>query len=417
MGYLTNYEKFVFATPHLTPHRIAGSLSVYGQKWQLRCETGEGILEFGIQFFPSVGPAETPADRYWSEALYLTQLAEQLGYTSVRTVEHYFHSYGGYSPSPLVFLSAAAAVTQSIRLITGAVLPVFNNPLKLAGEIGMVDAISRGRLEVGFARAFLPHEFARFGISMDESRARFEEGLDQVRRLLEEERVTSDGNFHAFKEVTSLPRPTQKPRPPFWVAALSTTESFETCGRRGDFLMAIPLVGSATAKLLALYRNAWTAAGHPGRGKVMLAFNMFCAPNSEAAVSTAKPHHTQYLNAITSAAAEWRSGISSRDYPNYQKMFEALAAETFESSVEKRSAWIGTPHDIRAAIAEYDEAVGGFDAASLQVNFGALQMKDAEASMRLFASEVMPYFANRLGARVDQAPAIPADRSVYVTVG
>ena len=52
-------------------------------------------MEFGIQFFPSVGPAETPADRYWSEALNLTRLAEQLGYTSVRTVEHYFHPYRG----------------------------------------------------------------------------------------------------------------------------------------------------------------------------------------------------------------------------------------------------------------------------------------------------------------------------------
>ena len=49
------------------------------------------------------------------------------------------------------------------RLVTGAVLPIFNHPLKLAGEIGMLDAISGGRLDVGFARAFLPHEFRRFG--------------------------------------------------------------------------------------------------------------------------------------------------------------------------------------------------------------------------------------------------------------
>src|SRR6478609_6606822 len=188
-------------------------------------------MEFGVQFFPAVGPDQKGADHYWREALELTQLAEQLGFTNVRTVEHYFLSYGGYSPNPLVFLSAAAAVTRSIRLVTGAVLPVFNNPLKLAGEIGMVDAISGGRLEVGFARAFLPHEFARFGISMDESRARFEEGLEQVRRLLEDEHVSADGQVHSFKDVTSLPRPTQKPRPPFWVAALSTPESFESCGR------------------------------------------------------------------------------------------------------------------------------------------------------------------------------------------
>lgn len=350
-------------------------------------------MEFGIQFFPSVGPEDKPADRYWSEALYLTQLAEQLGYTNVRTVEHYFHRYGGYSPNPLVFLSAAAAVTRTMRLVTGAVLPVFNNPLKLAGEIGMVDAISGGRLEVGFARAFLPHEFARFGISMDESRARFEEGLEQVRRLLEDEHVSADGQFHSFKDVTSLPRPTQKPRPPFWVAALSTTESFESCGRRGHYLMAIPLVGSAMAKLLALYREAWMAAGHPGRGKVMLAFNMYCAPTSEAAVANAKTHHTHYLNQIAAAAADWRSGVASRDYPNYQKMIEALSAETFETSVEKRSAFIGTPQDIRNAIAEYNQAVGGFDVASLQINFGAMKVEDAEASLRLFAREVIPHFA------------------------
>jgi alkanesulfonate monooxygenase SsuD/methylene tetrahydromethanopterin reductase-like flavin-dependent oxidoreductase (luciferase family) len=127
----------------------------------------------------------------------------------------------------------------------------------------------------------------------------------------------------------------------------------------------------------------------------MLAFNMYCAPTSEAAVAVAKPYHTHYLNQIAAAAAEWRTGISSRDYPNYQKMIEALAAETFETTVEKRSAWVGTPDQIRTAIAEYDEAVGGFEIASMQVNFGAMAVADAEASMRLFAREVMPHFTKR----------------------
>ena len=219
-------------------------------------------MEFGVQFFPAVGPDQKGADHYWREALELTQLAEQLGFTNVRTVEHYFLSYGGYSPDPLIFLSAAAAVTRSLRLVTGAVLPVFNHPLKLAGQIGMVDAISGGRLEVGFARAFLPHEFARFGISMDESRARFDEGLDLIRRLLEEEEVTARGRFHSFEGATSLPRPTQKPRPPFWIAALSTRESFENAGTLGHYLMGIPLVGAHMQGLLQIYRDAWTRAGH-----------------------------------------------------------------------------------------------------------------------------------------------------------
>jgi alkanesulfonate monooxygenase SsuD/methylene tetrahydromethanopterin reductase-like flavin-dependent oxidoreductase (luciferase family) len=58
-------------------------------------------MEFGIQFFPAVGPDQKPAEQYWREALELTQLAEQLGFTNVRTVEHYFLSYGGYSSAHL----------------------------------------------------------------------------------------------------------------------------------------------------------------------------------------------------------------------------------------------------------------------------------------------------------------------------
>src|SRR4051794_22710953 len=214
-------------------------------------------MEFGVQFFPAVGPDQKGADHYWREALELTQLAEQLGFTNVRTVEHYFLSYGGYSPDPLIFLSAAAAVTRSLRLVTGAVLPVFNHPLKLAGEIGMLDAISGGRLEVGFARAFLPHEFARFGVTLDESRARFAEGMEQVRLLLEEENFASEGRFHRFGPTTSLPRPTQRPRPPFWIAALATPDSFAAAGKAGHGVMAIPMAGGMMAELIGLYREAW----------------------------------------------------------------------------------------------------------------------------------------------------------------
>ena len=211
-------------------------------------------MEFGIQFFPDVGPDQKSGTDYWTEALHLVSLCDELGYSSVRTIEHYFHPYGGYSPNPLLFLSVAAMKTQNARLLTGAVLPAFNNPLKLAGEIGMLDAISGGRLEVGFARAFLPHEFAHFGVSLDESRERFEEGMEQVRRLLEEPNLSMDGRLYSFKNVTSLPRPTQRPHPPFWIAALATPDSFVRAGSNGYSVMAIPLAGGKMAELLGLYR-------------------------------------------------------------------------------------------------------------------------------------------------------------------
>jgi alkanesulfonate monooxygenase SsuD/methylene tetrahydromethanopterin reductase-like flavin-dependent oxidoreductase (luciferase family) len=352
-------------------------------------------MEFGVQFFPSVGPARKSPAQYWDEALQLTKLAERLDFAHIRTVEHYFHSYGGYSPDPLIFLAAAAAITSKIRLITGAVLPIFNNPLKLAGQIGMVDAISNGRVEIGLARAFLPHEFGRFGISMDESRARFDEGLEQIGRLLTEENVTCRGRFHSFENVTSQPRPTQTPRPPFWIAALSTKESFENAGRLGHHLMGIPLAGAQMVELIKAYRDAWRAAGHPGRGRVMLAFHMFCAESRDQAAAIAREPLNIYLRSIVDAASEWMSGIASKDYPNYQKMIEFISKETFESQVAKGAAWIGTPDDIRDRITAYDAEVAGFESGSLQVNFGMIGQPDAERSMQLFAREVMPHFQNK----------------------
>src|ERR1700737_3278903 len=202
-------------------------------------------MQFGVQFFPAVSPAEKSSAEYFSQSLAIAEEAEKLGFTHARTVEHYFTRYGGYSPNPIVFLAAVSQRTKTMRLVTGAVLPVFNHPLKLAGEIAMLDAISGGRLDVGFARAFLPHEFRRFGISPDESHARFREGLEQVELLLTQENATHRGRFHSFESVTSLPRPTQKPRPKFYIAATRTADSFEFAGRRGHALRRIT-VGRAT---------------------------------------------------------------------------------------------------------------------------------------------------------------------------
>ena len=141
-------------------------------------------MKFGVQFFPNFQPKDKSAAEYFAECLAIAEEAETLGYSHARSVEHYFERYGGYSPNPIAFLSAVAARTKNMRLVTGAVVPAFNNPLKLAGEIAMLDAISGGRFDVGFARAFLPHEFRRFRISPDESVARFREGLEQVELLL-----------------------------------------------------------------------------------------------------------------------------------------------------------------------------------------------------------------------------------------
>ena len=347
-------------------------------------------MQVGIQFFPDVGPDVRSARDYWQEALSLVALCDRYGYSHVRTVEHYFQPYGGYSPNPVVFLAAAAQVTKRARLVTGAVLPAFNNPLKLAGELAMLDALCDGRLDIGFARAFLPYEFAHFGVKLDESRARFDEGMEQVRLLLEQENVTCAGRFHSFRNVTSLPRPTQLPRPPFYVAALATKESFERAGAGGHGIMAIPMAGGAMAELINTYRDAWRRAGHPGRGTVMLAFHMLCHESQADAEAIAREPLNRYLRSLVASASDWMAGESSADYPGYDKIIAALSQETFETQVKKCAAWVGTPERILDTVASYRSQIGDFEIASLQVNFNDMAVADAQASMRLFGEKVLP---------------------------
>jgi alkanesulfonate monooxygenase SsuD/methylene tetrahydromethanopterin reductase-like flavin-dependent oxidoreductase (luciferase family) len=345
-------------------------------------------MEFGIQFFPDIGPKDKSAAQYFHEALKLVDLCDEYGYSHVRTVEHYFEPYGGYTPNPLLFLTACAARTRKARLIAGAVLPAFNHPLKIAGEAGMLDSFSSGRLELGFARAFLPHEFERFGVSLDESVARFDEGVEQVTRLLESVGVTCLGRFHTFRNVTSLPRPVQKPIP-YWTAALGTPASFEKAGRAGHSIMAIPMAGGRMRDLIRLYRESWRQAGHPGHGRVMMAFHMFCHEDRDTAIRIAKAPLERYLKSLVTAASAWTKN-GSRDYPGYDKVIAKLAEETFETQLAANAAWVGTPDDIVAQIRAFDVEVNGFEIASMQVNFNTIGYDDAARSMKLFGREVIP---------------------------
>jgi alkanesulfonate monooxygenase SsuD/methylene tetrahydromethanopterin reductase-like flavin-dependent oxidoreductase (luciferase family) len=348
-------------------------------------------MQFGVQFFPNFRPKDKSAAEYFAESLAIAEEAETLGYSHARSIEHYFERYGGYSPNPIAFLSAVAARTKTIRLVTGAVVPAFNNPLKLAGEIGMLDAISDGRFDVGFARAFLPHEFRRFRISPDESVARFREGLEQIELLLTQENVSHHGQFHAFDNVTSLPRPTQKPRPKFFIASTRTADSFEFAGQHGHGLMSIPI--GPLKDLIPIYRNAWRKAGHPGDGEVMIAFHMFCHEDAKLARDIPRPQFEDYFVALFESAGEWTQGTSSKDYRGYAESIERMKNFTLDTQIDAGGAWVGTPDEIKAIIRRLENTIGKFESASLQINFGTLDFAEAQKSMRLFAKEVMPAFS------------------------
>ncbi len=347
-------------------------------------------MKFGLNFFPCLSPAQKPANQWFAECMHLIGLADTLGYTHIRQVEHYFGPYGGYSPNPIVFLAAAAQYTKYARLVTGAVLPAFNNPLKLAGELAMLDGLSNGRLDAGFARAFLPHEFAHFGVSLDDSRKRFDEGVAQIKLLLEAENVSSDGEFHRFRNVTSFPRPTQKPHPPIWVAATGTPQTFVETGRAGYGVMTIPLEPKRMRELIGIYRDAWRSAGHLGNGMVMSNFIMCCLPSRDEAYAVAREPTNGHLQGLAAAAAEWLKGASTKDYPGYDKMIAQISKETFDDQISKGVGLVGTPADVIEMVRAYATEVGGLESASLHILPSTMLAEVAERAMRHFSSEAMP---------------------------
>src|SRR5215467_3616751 len=272
-------------------------------------------MKFGINFFPSFRPSDSSTAEYFAQCLRLAERADQLGFNSVKTVEHYFFDYGGHSPNPVVFLSAVAARTTRIRPITGAVIPAFNHPVKLAAELAVLDNLSNGRLDVGFGRAFIPKEFEVFGVSMDESRARFEEGVDIVTRLWTEDRVSYEGKFHQLRDVHLNPRPVQKPHPPIWVASVASVESFIWAGRRGYNVMIVPYVGGIekVRGMVCAYREAWREAGHaPGREQIQTSLHCYLAETHTEAIEGARPRVERYIEVFGEAVSSWAGQQASQ---------------------------------------------------------------------------------------------------------
>src|SRR3954467_5609287 len=222
-------------------------------------------MRFGINFFPSFRPEDSSTADYYAQCLRIAERADQLGYSSIKTVEHSFYDYGGHSPNPCVFLSAVARGTKRVRLVTGAVIPAFHHPAHLGGDLAMLDNMSNGRLDAGFGRAFLPKEFEVFGVTMEESRPRLEEAMGRVPRLWTEERITHKGRFWSFEDVRLMPRVLQKPHPPIWIAAITTEESFVYAAKNGFNVMIVPYAGKPgqLPELVRTYRKVWKESGHP----------------------------------------------------------------------------------------------------------------------------------------------------------
>ncbi|MEV1010937.1 LLM class flavin-dependent oxidoreductase [Streptomyces sp. NPDC049881] len=353
-------------------------------------------MQFGIDLAPVISPDEKSPTDYFTEALDLAVLAEELGYGHVRTVEHYFTYYGGYSPDPVAFLSAVAARTERIKLVTGAVLPVFSHPIQLAGKLAMLDHLSKGRLEVGFGRAFLPSEFTAFEIPIDESHQRFREGIEAVRTLWAEEDAVWDGTFHSFGPVTLLPRPYQQPHPPILVATARTPESCTAAGAAGHGLMMVPGINTAeqTQYMLSLYRTAWAEAGHePGTENVHMSYSAYVDDDGDAAYQRGRYQDARIGAKLAHAVSDWKTTRSSA-YQGYEQLTQAPeGGDPFDDHIRENKVLVGTPEHVTGQLEAIRDLYGDDITISFLVASGDMAVEDSVRTMRLLSERVLPHFS------------------------
>jgi probable F420-dependent oxidoreductase len=147
--------------------------------------------------------------------------AEELGFDHVAVGNRLLDSGFGLDSDPLVLLSAVAAATSRLRLLT-SVLVVPNYPaVVLANQAATLDVISGGRLVLGVGTGWNPDEFEAVGVSARERGARTDDHLAAALALWSRRPADFEGPFTAVRAASLGVPPLTPGGPPVWVGGHS----------------------------------------------------------------------------------------------------------------------------------------------------------------------------------------------------
>lgn len=200
---------------------------------------GGASVKFGIWHdFRNPERWRRPWDQVYRENLEQITWAEQLGFESVWLSEHHVTD-DGYLPSVFPMMAAIAARTETMRIGTSILLGPFQHPIRFAEDVGVLDQLSGGRVEIGLGLGYRQREFELLDVPIGERARRTEQLVETARR------VWADG--------TVTPPPLQQPEPPFWIGG-ATLAAARRAARLGCNFMP---GGSVEPKVLDLYRSLW----------------------------------------------------------------------------------------------------------------------------------------------------------------
>ncbi|MDX2184122.1 MAG: LLM class flavin-dependent oxidoreductase [Gemmatimonadaceae bacterium] len=310
-------------------------------------------IEFSIFYF-SADENENARDKY-RLLLEGARFADRNGFSAVWTPERHFHAFGGLYPNPSVTGAAIAAITERVQIRAGSCVLPLHHPLRITEEWSLVDNLSGGRVGVSFATGWQPNDFVLRPEGYNRGKDQFLKDIDTIQRLWRGESLPFQAPNGETVELRTLPRPIQ-PKLPVWYTTAGNPESYRLAGQAGLNLLT-HLLGQSLEELqgkIAIYREAWRAAGHPGRGHVSLMLHTFVGEDEDRVKDTVRGPLTSYLRtsvglvkqyADTFPALKKRSDGTTSDLDLNALApdeMEALLAYSFERYYET-SGIFGTP--------------------------------------------------------------------------
>ena len=224
-------------------------------------------MEIGISTFAETTPDALTGETV-SHAERLRQIVEEIkladavGLDVYGVGEHHREDYAASVPS--VVLAAAAMQTKKIRLTSAVTVLSSDDPVRVFQQFATLDGLSNGRAEIMAGRGSFIESFPLFGNDLNDYDALFEEKLDLLLNLQENEIVSSTGHFRPSIPGRGIyPRPVQE-KLPIWVASGGTPQSAIRAATLGLPLTLAIIGGSPLyfARIVQLYYDVAKKAGH-----------------------------------------------------------------------------------------------------------------------------------------------------------
>ena len=346
------------------------------------------------------------AARTYEEHLKCWEEMDKLGYDGVGLNEHHTTPHGLMN-SPNMMAAVAAQRTKRLKfLLLGNLVPL-HNPLRIAEELAMADCLSRGRILSGFARG-VPREYNVYGVSMGESRARFEEAVDIIMKAWKEPAFSYEGKFWSYKNIAIWPRPYQQPHPPVWVPFTGSKETIEWAAKH-NFSAVIPDhhrgltqdIVSYFAKQLAMNGRRITPE------QICYFADAYVAPNRATAIKEYSPFYLYFVHTLwhhgsleEKSSPKGTGYLSSASYDyikpenrvgagvDREGMMKTTLAD-IESKIDKGELAWGNPKDVADQLIAGAERMGA-NTLLLNMNVGAMSYEVFLEQIRRFGRDVLP---------------------------